>query len=1089
MAADVTSLTAEVKSTGLAELAKDGNAAADAMDKVSASADGMSASTDKTSEATKRGSESLESYLNKLKIRTDLLGRNTEFTAQYMSSLLGANEAQIKEAAQIGSSADKFKAYSAAQAEAIKMNKAFDASVVASEAELQRMGKLQTEAIAMNERIDASKLKSSAINQAEIQRLGKMQTEALEMNKKFDEETGDTMGKLGLGTARAKREIVVIGHEMMTGQFSRIPGSLTVLSESLITAGISLTSLIAPFLLFGGILGGTAGIIYLANRGSEDFKELGNSIALTGNFAGKSATEIHELSNSIGAMPVALHDTEKAMQQLILTGKIHSNQLESVGRAAVQMARAHNISVQDAAKELTKFVGDSKKFVEEYDNVWHVLTESQYKQVLAYQKAGDEAKAYEVELAAVQKRSREVADAAEADTGYMAKSWTFVKNIVSGLGNAIADFGAKTKEAAHHAELEASIKTMTSLLGNQKIAIVGIGEACRVISVIELDAAKKELAALDAKTDASAKAAQADHDAQERKLQLGKLIAFTQETTHDKTIKMNNELIALSAKYSAAMDDSNIKTKGNLEEKLQAEKDFEADVLAIRKRYEEPQSKAAETDRYGAELKRINEQVTAAKIEYQGIVATNTGMEKAGLISKATLISVNGQAEIEMYKRTAKAYQDMEDVKTSKKYTASQKEGIEEKRLAELEKVQVVENQMRAADLEADAAMQNKSLQLREQIDKAKGLSGISEIEKVALARKVDEAKVDSEMELAMDKMQGRFGPLTIAEHAFYKKMYEDGVDLKKLWSDFSTVTAQKSLEDYQKKVDKITSSLKTSNPALAAMGDRRMIQDTLNAQIKDIMGEAKREEDLEADKLAIIMALRKKAAEDTEEINTKMQLTQLNDAQTLATGLVSIAENTAGKKSAVARAAFAIEKGFDIAQAMMKLGVAQAAALVAPTFPQALAQEAIVITQAAQIVGDIKSVSGYASGGYTGDGDVSEIAGIVHGQEYVVNAAATSRNRETLEAMNSGAVIGPTSSSNKSSKNSDNTPNVTVHNHGAVIEVEKRSDGEIAIIARREAKATVHSEAPDIIARHISNSNSSVSKALGRSTQTERRR
>src|SRR3954467_6774500 len=38
-------------------------------------------------------------------------------------------------------------------------------------------------------------------------------------------------GKLSFATAGATREFIVIGHEIMTGNFSRIPGSMMVLAE------------------------------------------------------------------------------------------------------------------------------------------------------------------------------------------------------------------------------------------------------------------------------------------------------------------------------------------------------------------------------------------------------------------------------------------------------------------------------------------------------------------------------------------------------------------------------------------------------------------------------------------------------------------------------------------------------------------------------------------------------------------------------------------------------------------------------------------------------------------------------------------
>jgi hypothetical protein len=44
-----------------------------------------------------------------------------------------------------------------------------------------------------------------------------------------------------------------------------------------------------------------------------------------------------------------------------------------------------------------------------------------------------------------------------------------------------------------------------------------------------------------------------------------------------------------------------------------------------------------------------------------------------------------------------------------------------------------------------------------------------------------------------------------------------------------------------------------------------------------------------------------------------------------------------------------------------------------------------------------------FASGGYTGDGARSAVAGTVHRGEFVINAEATRRNRDLLEAINSG--------------------------------------------------------------------------------------
>jgi hypothetical protein len=49
----------------------------------------------------------------------------------------------------------------------------------------------------------------------------------------------------------------------------------------------------------------------------------------------------------------------------------------------------------------------------------------------------------------------------------------------------------------------------------------------------------------------------------------------------------------------------------------------------------------------------------------------------------------------------------------------------------------------------------------------------------------------------------------------------------------------------------------------------------------------------------------------------------------------------------------------------------------------------------------------GFKDGGYTGNIGKSQVAGVVHGQEYVLNAEATKRvGRGTLDALNNGGTL-----------------------------------------------------------------------------------
>lgn len=130
-----------------------------------------------------------------------------------------------------------------------------------------------------------------------------------------------------------------------------------------------------------------------------------------------------------------------------------------------------------------------------------------------------------------------------------------------------------------------------------------------------------------------------------------------------------------------------------------------------------------------------------------------------------------------------------------------------------------------------------------------------------------------------------------------------------------------------------------------------------------------------------------------------------------------------------------------------------------------------------------LASMAGFREGGYTGEGGLGDIAGVVHGKEFVVNAQATAANRPMLEAMNRGATVTAPAGTAQ--------VNVSIENYGTSkdFEVQRLSESEIRIIARDEARQAVRNEAPAVISAEINNPNSSVSKSLGRNTQTQRRR
>lgn len=171
------------------------------------------------------------------------------------------------------------------------------------------------------------------------------------------------------------------------------------------------------------------------------------------------------------------------------------------------------------------------------------------------------------------------------------------------------------------------------------------------------------------------------------------------------------------------------------------------------------------------------------------------------------------------------------------------------------------------------------------------------------------------------------------------------------------------------------------------------------------------------------------------------------------------------GKAAAIAQATIKTYESATSAYAAMAgipyvgpaLGVAAAAAAVAAGLANVQA---------------IRSAPGYKDGGYTGNMGVDQIAGFVHGQEYVTDAETTARHRPMLEAMSRGDDLSGFGGGLQ----------VSIEDYGTAKtwDVQQMDENRVRIIARDVVAET----APAVIAGEVADSNSRVSKSMSRNLQ-----
>lgn len=233
-----------------------------------------------------------------------------------------------------------------------------------------------------------------------------------------------------------------------------------------------------------------------------------------------------------------------------------------------------------------------------------------------------------------------------------------------------------------------------------------------------------------------------------------------------------------------------------------------------------------------------------------------------------------------------------------------------------------------------------------------------------------------------------------------------------------------------------------------------------------------------------------------SQMIGTLIQLgIQWGVSQLLA--MTSIATTTAAQTGAMATTGTAAAAATAANVAVQTAAAGTIAAAYAPAAAMASlasfggnaapAMLGIQLTTAmAMAMSKLSALPGFEEGGYTGNAGRKDVSGVVHGQEFVMNAGATRKNRRLLEAMNDGEDVDLPYAFNVGDKGSSSGVNVTIVNQAGGVEFEVRqvTERDVEVIARK----VVSEETDKITAGNITNNSSKTSRALKSNTNSGRR-
>lgn len=216
-------------------------------------------------------------------------------------------------------------------------------------------------------------------------------------------------------------------------------------------------SMITPTVLAMGGLGAAAGVLtYIYVKASNASSELSRSLIQTGNSAGLTMGQLYQMRDSLESAAGGSLAASSALAGIVRSGKLASDEIETIGRSAIKWAQATGQEVSEVLDVLTSFRDDPLKAAIELQQQYNFLTQEVYEQVAALTKQGKSIEASDVLMKKLAATFDARAPEMIRSTNSIDKAWQGLKSTISEVfGMFVKFFDSDTLEAAVDRQMEA----------------------------------------------------------------------------------------------------------------------------------------------------------------------------------------------------------------------------------------------------------------------------------------------------------------------------------------------------------------------------------------------------------------------------------------------------------------------------------------------------------------------------------------------------------------------------------------------------------------------------------------------------------
>jgi phage-related minor tail protein len=321
------------------------------------------------------------------------------------------------------------------------------------------------------------------------------------------------LGGLHVGTAGVTRELIVMGREAASGNWTRMASSFTLLAQRSGALSLIMNPLGLGILAVGAA---AAGMAILVEQGAAQMRTFNTAMAATNGYAGLTTSSFRNMAQAISqSTGTGLNTSIDNLNKIVATGEFTGKSLQLVAEDSTELGKATGQSTSQMITYFGQMKNGVADFAAQYEQQYHGITEAQYEHVRALEESGQKEQAEQALLQAI---DNNLATSGVQKLDQYKSAWDRIANAIGGAVDAVRNFGRQDSPAQELAGLQAERAARLRGQANTSIGNDGsvIDQPTRT-DTSDLDARiaglKKQIAAEDAEAAAKQKAAKINSDA------------------------------------------------------------------------------------------------------------------------------------------------------------------------------------------------------------------------------------------------------------------------------------------------------------------------------------------------------------------------------------------------------------------------------------------------------------------------------------------------------------------------------------------------------------------------------------------------